>query len=693
MKHLKKLATSSLAGIALLAGAQLAPAQTVTREQPDTLTGSDTFDRIMDELLAELKASGDVSPDGSDGIDNYDGGGSSAGERQMEGSPSSSVGEDTCTVAGAADPNGLPETNPGCQEIAPMSRQMDNSICEDDTASTQAEGIAACQDGIVIIAKNVNYAKYADSAAACTAYNTASSTSASTTNNPPLANPNFDSYDGVGNWRDSGALVDAAGNPTAYTVGLNGTAWRDVARLVYTGFDNNDGNGTAAAGGEQNRITRCSSQTRRDAVSNWLNTSEGVACSTGNCPNGIVRALRRDDSSGTTQFFVEALGLTPVLTGQRANLTSIGNCTPAVTNFTFCDGGDAEVVLPTNTNCDGTRGDPLKKPCCDDEDICDYKDDPLVGGNDNRGSMGVVVAVRSPLQDANGTSPLAFPTRMCGKNTFDYINFIASSKPVCPDGTIPSAGRCKFPYFLNNGVKDFNCINSRTSQPPVAGGTIDGRVWNAYVRTSAGVVQNAVGNFPEASTYRYNEATLPTGIYSGGTTPPAVCQQGSATEIIGCAVANTNCCIVGFAGREAAVLEPYDNLQEPFRLSGLNPDNANILSLAYPINRYLYLNALNGFENIEVDCLAAGHDPDYCSDQVAIALEYHDTANYLPGGSIHDACINGGVIPLEFDPANPTTTGPFCAGTRTSTGNACGRPDDQGCGGDRSCSLAQCIPQ
>jgi len=246
-------------------------------------------------------------------------------------------------------------------------------------------------------------------------------------------------------------------------------------------------------------------------------------------------------------------------------------------------------------------------------------------------------------------------------------------------------------------VLDFNCINSRTSQPPgLPAGTIDGRVYNSIVRSRRGGIGGttfvrSVGNFPESATYRYNQATLPTGIYAGGSTPPAVCQQGSATEIIGCAVGATNCCIVGFAGREAAVLDPHDNLQEPLRLSGVNPDNDNIRGGSYPFWRYLYVNALNGFENIEADCLAAGHDADYCADQVAIALEWHDTASYTPSGSVFDACTNAGFVPLEFDPANPTTTGPFCVGTATSSG--CGRPDDQGCGTNRACSLAQCIPQ
>lgn len=682
MKHLKKLATSSLAGIALLTGANFATAQVVTRQNPSYLTGSDTFNRTMDQILAALKASGDVSPNGSGGIDVYSGAGSSAGERQMEGSPSGS--EDTCAPN---DGNNLPEANPGCQEISPMSRPMDSSICEDDNAAANAEGIAACQDGIVIVAKNLHYSQYAQSAAACTTYNTNSSTSANTSNNPPGANPNFAPYDGVGDWRDSGTIdvAPAGAGPEDYTVGLNGLGWKDIARIVYTGFDNNDGNGTAAAGGDQNRLTRCNSPLRQAVLSSWANLSEGSTCSTGGCTN-VVRALRRDDSSGTTQFFVEALGLTPVLTGTRTNLISVGACTAPVTNFTFCDGGDAEVNFPTNdpgiagADCAGVRGDPIKKPCCADEDICD-----------RNGQMGVVYPVRSPLEN----SAQAFPVNQCNRNQFARLQYQASSHPVCPDGTVPVAGRCRFPFYNNNGVQDFNCLNSRNSQPPqLPGGSIDGRVYNTVVRTSAGVILNAsaAGNMPESGTYRYNASVLGTGIVQGGPVN-AVCQNPSATEVIGCSVSATasNCCIIGFAGREAAALNGIDDGNEPFRLLGQNPSNANVQSGAYPFWRYLYVNALNGFENIEADCLAAGHDPDYCADELAIAEEWHDVNNYVPGGSIYNACIAGGVIPLEYNPAQPTSTGPFCVGTQTSSG--CGEADDQGCGTDRACSLDQCIPQ
>jgi len=688
MKQLVLLAASGAIGSALVLGAAAAPAQAVTRQAPTSLQGTDAFNRTMDQLMVALRASGAMSPIGSNGFEAYYGTGSSCAERAMEGSPSGT--DYTCSPN---DGNGLPENNPGCQEIAPLSRPMDNSICEDDNAAANAEALQVCQDSVVLLARNAGYGQYGESAEACTNYLAASSNNASTSNDPVSGKPAFDAYDGVGNWRDSGSIdLDPPGpGPEDYVIGANGLGWRDIARIVYTGFDNDDGNGNASGGGQQNRITRCSSELRQKVLSQWSNINQGVACSGGPCTD-VSRALRRDDSSGTTQFFIEALGLTPVLTGARTALISLGACTAPVTNFTFCDGGDQEVNFPaddTSTaprDCNGMRGDPIKKPCCPDEDICDRD-----------GQMGVVVAVRSPLENL----AQSFPVYQCSRNQFARLDYQASAQAVCPDGTTPVAGRCRFPFYNTGGGKDFNCVNARNSQPPqLPAGSIDGRVYNTVVRTSAGVVlRRATGNMPESATWRYNQTLLFTGISMGGPPPPPVCQQADATSLIGCAVANTNCCTIGFAGREAAALQltPTPTMQspddgnEPFRLAGFNPSNSALNQEQYPIRRTVDIAVLNGFENITADCIAAGNDPDYCEDELAIADTFYDLDNYLLGGSVFDACVAGGLIPFEFDPANPTTTGPRCVGTQSSAG--CGRPDDQDCGSDRECSRLECAPQ
>jgi len=687
VKQLVFFAIPAEIGSALVLGAAVASAQTVVAENPTHLQGTDTFNRTMDQLLVALRASGAVSPLGSGGVDVYAGPGSSCAERAMEGSPAST--EDTC---GPNDGNGLPENNPGCQEIAPLSRPMDNSICEDDNAAANAEALQVCQDAVVLLARNAGYGQYGESAEACTNYQAASNNNASTSNDPVSGKPVFDAYDGVGNWRDSGTLdLDPAGSgPEDYAIGANGLGWRDIARIVYTGFDNDDGNGSAAAGGEQNRLTRCSSPLRQKVLSQWSNLNQGVACSEGPCTD-VIRALRRDDSSGATQFFVEMLGLAPMLTGTRTALNSLGACTRPVTNFTFCDGGDQEVNFPTDDtstatlDCNGTRGDPIKKACCPEEDICDRD-----------GQMGVVVAVRSPLENL----AQSFPLYQCSRNLFARLDYQATSQAMCPDGTKPLAGRCRFPFYNNNGVKDFNCLNVRNSQPPqLPVGSVDGRVYNTVVRTSAGVVlKRSTGNMPESATWRYNQSVLNPGIVSMPLMP-VVCQQADATSLIGCAVANTNCCTIGFAGRDAATLQltptstmrSPDDGNEPFRIAGFSPSNSALNQEQYPIRRTIDIAALNGFENITADCTAAGHDPDYCEDELAIAEAYFDLDNYLPGAAVFNACVAGGLIPFEFDPANPTTSGPKCVGTQSSAG--CGRPDNQDCGSDRECSRLECIPE
>ena len=617
MNHLRSITTSAILGAAVLLGASSASAQVVTRENPSYLTGSDTLNDVMDYLLTELKATGAVSPNGSGGVDVYDGVGSSAGERQMEGSPSST--EDTCTPN---DGDGLPENNPGCQEISPMSRAMDNSICEDDQAATNAEGLQVCQDGLSVIAKNGDHCPGGD-----------------------------------GGVRTQGTLPG-----TSYVLGsgnfTGANAWKDVLRILYTGFLNT----AAVPSSGSDRVARCSSPERQALIDNWhmLFEGGGAGCAAG-CSN-VVRALRRDDSSGTTQVFLEILGVAVNLP-QRTSLTTFGGgCSTVPQNFAFCDGGENEVIYPTGASC-ATGGDPIKTACCAGEDLC---------GSD--GTMGVVMAVRSPLAD----TALAFPANQCTRGAFARVQFIATSEPVCPDGTSPSAGRCRLPYYNNNGVRDFNCLNPIASQPPqLAAGSVDGRAYNFIARTSAGQVLYTQGSYPEAATWRLDMAAIRNSFpYAAGpyTAAQLRCQQSSATTLISCIVAQPDCCTIGWAGREAALIEPYATAHEALDINGFGITDAEIQTQQYPFWRWLYVNAINGFENITTDCVAAGHDIDYCEDQVAIAEAFYDVNNYQPGGLVHTACADAGFIPAAT---------PICEGTAVTAG--CGRPASQ--------PLSACAPQ
>lgn len=621
MKRIHLNAMSASLGFALLLGANVAPAQVTTSQDPTTLVGSDTLIDIMADVMAVVSLNG-----GPNGIATYSGLGSSAGERQLEGSPDLTAGEPFCLPT---DANGGAEGNPGCQEISPMSRAMDSSICEDDNAATNGEGLAICRDGIVIVANNAGHQQFATG--------TCPSPNPSPTPNTNNAFPDL----GTGNLRNDGTLPNSG-----YVIGANlgaGNEWKDVVRLIYTGCSNTDGTCNASVA----RATRCNSAVRQELVSAWANLFEGIDCGTGACTS-LRRAYRRDDASGTTQVFLELLGVGVSLGGRSAVFSGIVPALTAIpTNHSFCDGGQLEGFLPDSG---GTRGDPIKTACADNEDLC---------GPD--GTLGLVRAVRNPLAGGAG----GYPTNHCTRGLFDRVQWMSTSLPVCPDGSSPSAGRCRLPYYNNGGVKDFNCLNDRRNRFSTTPG-VDGRAYNFVVRESDGTVANIATNWPETASWRVDMAQTYFSLsglgLTGGPFPASDlrCQQSGATSIIGCAVAQTPCSF-GFAGREAATIAPYDAAQEPVRLQGFGPSNADISAFQYPFARELFVNALNGFENITADCLARGGHPDYCADEVTLAQEFYDHT-----AVVQNACSDNGFIPL---------TDSQCVGTQGSAG--CGRPTSQ----------------
>src|SRR5688500_13347433 len=195
------------------------------------LVGSDTLDAVMESLLDSLPLTQ---------ITSYRGLGSTAGERYLEGSPSGT--DPSCTPA---DASGAPEGNPGCEEIAPMSRPMDSSICDDEVSSgtnQSAEMLAVCVDALVVLTDNKAHRQYADSAASCPA-GTGADPSLPLSDNPLVANSvNNPTYAATGSLRNAGTIG-------GYTI----TDWRDVLRIIYAGCLNNQGTCASVA-----RLTRCS---------------------------------------------------------------------------------------------------------------------------------------------------------------------------------------------------------------------------------------------------------------------------------------------------------------------------------------------------------------------------------------------------------------------------------------------------
>lgn len=657
MKHPKVKLASLSCVLALLAGAGVASADpiaiVVTPENANQLVGSDTLNQVMDITIASLPLTQ---------INDWNGLGSSQGERQMAGSPN--AGEPTCTPN---DANGGAEGNPGCQEISAMSRHMQANICEDDaddpriatdstTVNDTAEGLAICRDGISVITNNGAHRMFGTDAAACSA-----AAAAATSPNPPFNNV---AYAGTGKLRKSGTL------PSGYVI----SDWKDVLRLVYTGCRNDQG--TCAT---VDRLTRCSAATnpvRAEVINNWALLVESGAVAgdaaidcngaTANACTELRKAYRRDDASGTTGVFLELLGtafaVNPQLTGRTRWTPALGQDQtrpqPIPGTHMFCDGGMHEGFAFHQDLA--TRGDPITKPCRPEDDLCAPN-----------GQMGVVRAIRS-------TQPGGFPPNQCTRGRFALKQFLNTAVPLCPDGTKPSGGNCRLPYYAvdrngdgdntDPGDRDFNCLNDLNSRPGTVPASTDGRCYNFVWSDSDGNVQFvSAGLLPETASWRENQGVLDVSLPVPGGPFPQTCVESDSTRQQGCIVANTQCTI-GWAGREIANQGPFDDAQEPFIINGFEVSDTNIATNSYPFARDLFLNAIGGFENITADCVARGGSAAYCADEIAIANEF-----YNMGTVAQNACLTSGFIPKAESE---------CVGAVASAG--CGAPTVQ--------AKTECLP-
>jgi hypothetical protein len=489
-----------------------------------------------------------------------------------------------------------------------------------------------------MIADNAAYRQYGNSQAEC---DSAALQSNSDQDPDGDGTPDFPAagYGGVG-WLRHNHLDFAPGTPEAplgYTLGANGTGWRDVVRLIYTGCNNGytadalttPACPTGAGSYASARLERCSPTTnpvREWLISNWSAIVQNpVDCNgaAGNtCAAGLRQAYRRGDYSGTTAVFLELLGLSTTIPAQRSIL--VGGVlqqviNPINANHPFCDGGDLEGFLPSDDvstvpgqQVGGTRGDPLTRPCKDTTTAVDSVapiapnrgEDDLCGAN---GQMGVVRAIRTPPTDETHPDLLAavYPPVQCTRGAFGFRPWMNTSLPVCPDGTRPSAGECQLPFYrvdrngdgdnTDPGDRDYNCLNDANSRPSGVSVATDGRVYNSVWRTRDGVVRfvsSTAFAVPVAAQWRQNMAVLDLQVpVPGGAFPTdhsayptgTVCQEADATRQIGCLVANTTC-TVGVASVAAASHEgnaPWDDEQEPFALWDWTPDGSE-LSAVYP---------------------------------------------------------------------------------------------------------------
>jgi hypothetical protein len=350
------------------------------------------------------------------------------------------------------------------------------------------------------------------------------------------------------------------GTPTGtYTL----TTQFDALRIIYAGMDHASGNVI----GNKN----CGSDLRKSLINQWSKIFT-AGCTTGTCTK-LTHAFRRGDASGTTDTFLNLLGLTaPIPTVPLANQTAV-QPVPYPTN-PFCNGWDREDADPVRATW-GSGG----------ETVCNV-------------SAGVVLPIVVPEQLSIAA---AYPTKACTAGKFDLKparrTVLTGGGQIfeCPEGNFPAGknawngstynigGLCYVPYFLNGTAHEYDCLNTRANKTPAG---LDGLSENKFLRnvTSGALVNDSAGAVVGNAYYRMRNAT---------------CQQISSTLNIGC-LSNSVACSLGFAGREAT------QLASPAAVHGVLPTDANIQALVqtpppvdiYPIARTLNLCSLRGFPNV-----------------------------------------------------------------------------------------------
>ncbi len=384
--------------------------------------------------------------------------------------------------------------------------------------------------------------------------------------------------------------------------------WRTVLRIIYGGQSGQAASITghdpcSAAAPARSPIAEkdCGSEVRRTLVDTWSNMFEG-GCTNSSC-GALKHAFRRDDVSGTTDTFLELLAL------------------PAITSTPFCNGTETQDNDPIRRQCTGnghTNG----------EQVCKGSN-PATPTTTSQG-LGLVLPSVIPQVDPYAGAP----TQLCSNAGFGGAAFGDVSMPfgttVCPNGAALVAGTCKWPRRTGTASGNFNCIASANDRPAGTPASVDARVYNLTLRSSAGTIINyqrrtsagAIQNLPMTSAYYriHQNRGMP------GTTLAANtgCALLDSTEQIGCLV-EASPCSIGFSGLTAindpATAAPDANRKGLGLRSAVNsgagaaimPTDANVRLLLedscpgtlatgdqgfedrYPFSRGLWLCSVDGF--------------------------------------------------------------------------------------------------
>ena len=543
------------------------------------LQGSDTLEDVTKDVINVC---------GLGSVINYVGGGSGTGEAAMLG---------------------------GLQQIAPMSRELKAPACT-PSASQLLIGL----DGIAIVASNQLLG------------DSLNQTPDDQTDDcsDTLAGGNSLSVPGC-------TAADGCATPGTYVF----TDWRDVLAMVYGGQNHTAAPQLINRARNPARIN-CASPVRQALVNSWTSlfrdsSADPQSCRADSCVR-LKHAFRRGDLSGTTDTFVELVGLTKIAPYTTTFNLFVPTKDANATANPFCNAGEA---LMNKGDSDYLDLDPIRRIADSDaaaigrlglEQVAQGyavpSNPPVEPGNDTRTDPPVTVLAdygapnapnvfpdpnipnalalqRAALPQRKGLGvvlPIEFPANfgdervayfstvpldgepvLCapGKFALSIADTQHASASICPDG---KSQPCLLPVNVDNPASpNFNCLTNTPvpASPPLR----DSRVYNLLVVDVNGkFVRDSYVNpnlLPGLASVRQNRVVsaffrlqVSQTDYLG-TFPTGInCKKFSSTDQIGCLV-EANPCSIGFAGREAV-----DNiLNMAFQVEGIKPTSDNISKL------------------------------------------------------------------------------------------------------------------
>jgi hypothetical protein len=261
-------------------------------------------------------------------------------------------------------------------------------------------------------------------------------------------------------------------------------------------------------------------------------------------------------------------------------------------------------ALPTSYQ----DNDPIRRPCIGKgtfspsfpmEEVCNMD-----------GNLGVVIPV-PPVDFVGHNFPgrNAYPTNVCGGAFQSISNFpVYKCGPAgtkgngCPDSDVLFGGGCQFP---SDSTGNTLCFNNKTSNNPQihTNPVGDARIFNLFLTDgSTGYTTFSLPAVPTSLAFGGAFARIHAQVPLWDTANPATkglpCQQGDATQQIGC-LTQADPCSVGFAGEGAKTWNPDAGSGiAGMRVNQIAGNMTTVQNGSYFLWRKIYLNSSFGFDTL-----------------------------------------------------------------------------------------------